>query len=212
MKTNPISNGMEILEKLFGSAAKVKIIKLFIFNPEVQMSRDEVMNRAKVSQSEARRSLFILSKMSLIKERKIWKEGASGKKRVNGYVLNSDFIHLVALRNFLLETASLSDKEITGRLSKAGKLKVIVTAGVFLHDWDGRVDLMVVGDNLRQNAVENSIKMMEAEMGRELHYVIFETGDFKYRYGMYDKLVRDILDFNHHIVLDKIGIEKQQEE
>jgi hypothetical protein len=197
---------METLEKLFGSAAKIKLIKLFVFNPEVQLSRDEIMTRAKVSQSETRRTLSMLLKASLLKERKIWKEGATSKKRVNGYMLDPEFPFLKQLRQFLLETATISDRDIIQRLSKAGKLRLVITAGVFLQDWDSRADLLVVGDNLRNNAAENAIRSIEADMGRELRYVIFETEDFKYRHGMYDKLIRDIVDFHHHVVLDKVGV------
>ena len=56
---------MEILEKLFGSLAKAKLIKLFVFNPEAQLSKDEVMVRAKLSQSECRRALNILIKLGV---------------------------------------------------------------------------------------------------------------------------------------------------
>jgi len=197
---------METLANLFGGMAKLKLVKLFVFNPEWQLGKDDLMQRSKLSQGEMRRTVNILKKCGLVKERKMWTEGSNGKKRVAGYSLNPDFEYLEQLRHFLLTTASVDDKEIIQRISKAGRLRLVVTAGVFLHDWDGRVDLMVVGDNLRMNVVENAIRSIEADMGRELKYVIFETDDFKYRYGLYDKLIRDIIDFSHYVVLDKIGL------
>ena len=41
---------------------------------------------------------------------------------------------------------------------------------------------------------------MEAEIGSELVYAIFDTKEFTYRLNMYDKLVRDILDFPHEVI------------
>ena len=50
--------------------------------------------------------------------------------------------------------------------------------------------------------------MLEAEIGKELAYAVFDTPDFLYRANMYDKLVRDVIDFPHEKVLD-IGILNQ---
>lgn len=197
---------METLEKLFGGLAKAKLIKLFVFNPEAQLSKEEIMARAKVSQSESRRALTILIKLGLVRQRKIWKEAASGKRRIAGYMLNTDFAYLTELQHFLLQIASVTDKEIIERLQRAGRLKLVITGGVFLQNWDGRLDLLVVGDNLRQGTAENAVRSIEADMGRELTYAIFETEDFRYRYGLYDKLIRDMLDFDHRVILDKIGL------
>lgn len=197
---------MEILEKLFGSLAKVKLIKLFIFNPEAQLTKDDVISRAKVGQSEVRRALSVLIKLGLVRQKKIWIEGVSNKRKVNGYILNTDFAFRKELQTFLLETASIKDRDIIEKIQRSGRLKLVITGGVFLQNWDGRLDLLVVGDNLKQNKVEQAIRTIESEMGRELTYAIFETEDFRYRYGLYDKLIRDMLDFDHKVILDKIGL------
>jgi hypothetical protein len=47
---------------------------------------------------------------------------------------------------------------------------------------------------------------MEAEIGKELRYAYFSTDEFRYRLSMYDKLIRDILDYPHRVLLDKLGI------
>ena len=65
---------------------------------------------------------------------------------------------------------------------------------------------MIVGDRLKKPLIEGRIKKMESEIGKELRYSIFETPDFQYRVSIYDKLVRDILEFAHRKVVDKIGI------
>jgi hypothetical protein len=197
---------METLEKLFGGLAKAKLIKLFVFNPGVQLSKDDIISRAKVNQSESRRALSILIKLNLVKQKKIWIDGANAKRKVQGFTLNTEFQYLKELQAFLLQIASITEKEIISRLQRAGKLKLVVTGGVFLQNWDGRLDLLIVGDNLRQSAALNAVRSIEADMGRELTYAIFETEDFRYRYGLYDKLIRDMLDFDHKAILDKVGL------
>ena len=47
---------------------------------------------------------------------------------------------------------------------------------------------------------------MESEIGKELRYAFFDTQEFKYRMSIYDKLVRDILDYPHTVLVDKMGI------
>ena len=47
---------------------------------------------------------------------------------------------------------------------------------------------------------------VEAEIGKELTFASFETADFHYRLGMYDKLIRDILDYPHQKLLDKLNM------
>jgi hypothetical protein len=83
---------------------------------------------------------------------------------------------------------------------------MVIVSGVFIQDSDSRVDLLVVGDNLKSSAIERVVRTMEAEIGKELVFASFETADFHYRLGMYDKLIRDILDYPHQKLLDKLNI------
>ncbi len=203
-------NKSEILERLFGGSAKVKIIKLFLFNQREIFDKDTIADRSKSSASDVRRELAGLEKINLIKKRSFFKEferyGKKVKKRVEGWYVNPDFPLLSALQQLLIKTAPFSYNEIIAKLSKAGRLKFVVITGVFIQDFDSRIDILVVGDALSKARLESAIKSMEADMGRELRYSYFETADFKYRMDMYDKLVRDILDFNHEVVLDKMGM------
>ena len=63
------------------------------------------------------------------------------------------------------------------------------------------MDLLIVGDKLKRGKIEEGIKKIEAEIGIELVYAVFETKEFIYRLNMYDKLVRDVLDYPHQVIL-----------
>ncbi len=179
---------------IFGGEAKVKIMRLFIFNPGLTLTATEVATRAKERPNIARKELLNLAKAGLI------------RKMAKGYVLNSSYIYLPAIGNFLIDAKPISEKEIINKINKVGSIKLILIAGVFLHDPDSRVDLLIVGDNLSQGRIATTMSAIEAELGKELRYASFETVDFKYRLGVYDKLIRDILDSNHKKIVNKLGI------
>jgi hypothetical protein len=205
---------MEILEKLFGSAARVKILRLFLFNINEAFDKAQVQTRSKVTTSQARSELSMMEKIGIIKRRSFFKDvirTRAGKKksermRTNGWILNSEFEYLEPLQHLLITISPLKGNDVLKKLTRVGKLKLVITSGIFIQNWDSRVDLLVVGDNLRKNTLENIVKTIESEIGREIRYTAFETADFKYRLGVYDKLIRDILDFPHEIILDKISV------
>jgi hypothetical protein len=120
--------------------------------------------------------------------------------------LDPNFEYLLPLQNLLINTRPLRPNEILKRLSNVGKLKMVVVAGVFIQNPDSRVDMLVVGDNLKRGSIDRIVKTMEAEIGKELNFASFETADFHYRLGMYDKLIRDILDFPHQKLLDRLNL------
>lgn len=200
---------MDIIEKIFGSAARVKIMKLFLFNPTTPFDIRDISTRSKVSLKSVRTEIKVLADICLVKPRSFYKDELNSKgkkKKVRGFVLNESFSHLSPLKSFLVETSALQPKDIIKKMSKVGKIKLLVTSGVFIQEPESRVDMLVVGDGLKKTNLESAIRKIESELGREIMYSYFETPDFKYRLGMFDKLIRDILDFPHQKIVDKIGI------
>ncbi len=207
---------IEILEKLFGSATKVKIMRLFLFNPEEIFTLVATALRSRVPETDAKHNLALLEEVGLIERRKVSQEvkvsNKLGKKQkkssrtVDGWILNQDFGLINQLRDLVLYVSPFRNREIIKLLSRAAKLKLVVLSGVFRHNLDARIDLLVVGDNLKKPTLDTIIKKIESEMGREIKYAAFETTDFKYRMDMYDKLVRDVFDYPHEKILDKIAL------
>jgi hypothetical protein len=68
--------------------------------------------------------------------------------------------------------------------------------------------MLVVSEKANERTVNRIIGDIGAEFGRDVSYALFTKDDFSYRMGMGDKLIRDIFDFPHKIILDKIGIGK----
>ncbi len=193
---------METLGKLFGSETKVKVIRLFLFNPETVFDTSTIADRVKEDVAKVRRELTGLSKITFVKQRV--KRGKNGSRR--GFVLNNDFSYLTSLQNLLTSSRSLQPKQISKKFSALGTVKLIIVAGIFIQDQDSRVDLLIVGDNIRKGPLANAVKNLEAEVGKELRYAYFSTADFTYRLSIYDKLVRDILDYPHQTIVNKLAL------
>ena len=194
---------METLAKLFGGTARVKIMRLFLLNGGSAFEVDEIVSRSRVTKPNARKEINGLSAMGFIKQRVLVREGYRGtKKKVNAWQLNSGFQYLDAVRDLLVDPHLLLQDDLTARFRPIGKIKLMVVSGVFIGDDKSRVDILLVGDKLKKNILQQVIKGLEAEIGKELDYVVFDTNEFKYRLDMYDKLVCDILDLPHESLID----------
>jgi hypothetical protein len=77
---------------------------------------------------------------------------------------------------------------------------------MFIKENDSRVDILVVGDKLNKGSIETALRNIEAEVGKELSYAFFDTEEFKYRVGICDKFVRDVLDYPHEKIVNKINL------
>ncbi len=205
---------MDTLEKLFGSAAKVKIIKLFLFNPDLAFDNSQVTERAKVSKEAAKKEIDDLEKIGFLRPRAYTKEIKRQKnrtikifhKRTNGWVLDQKFPYIEAIKSFLSNINPFRHKDFIEKISRAGKIQLLIIAGIFIKDPDSRVDLLVVGDNLKLGLMDNIIKIIESEIGREIRYSVLETSEFNYRHSMFDKLIRDILDYPHEKIINKLNL------
>jgi len=125
---------METLSKLFGSEAKVKMMRLFLFNPETVFDTAEIAKRSDENPAKVRKEVNLLFKTNLIKHH----QTRAGK---NGFTLNSQFMYLTPLQNFLINIEPLQPKEIVKRIGKLGTIKLLLVAGVFIQNPESRVDI-----------------------------------------------------------------------
>lgn len=189
----------DALEKLFGSAARVKLLRLFLFNSRQVYTIPDAASRSRVPERTARKELALFSSMGLIKR--------SSTRRGSGarFSVNPDFEYFEALQGLLLNAPARA-KDIHQRIRGAGTIKLIIVAGVFAGDWDGRLDVLVVGDRIKEPRLRARMRMLESEIGRELRYAMLSTEDFLYRLNMSDKLIRDVMDYPHRVVFDRLNI------
>ena len=180
---------MEILEKILGNSARVKIMRLFLLNKTKFFTTKDIIKRSRVSPLLVRRELRLLSSVGFI------------KKRPLDWAFNPLFKYGEEFEQLLVRSDTLNTQTILDNFKKAGKVKLLIISGIFIKNHDSRVDLLIVGDKMKRGRIEEGIKKIEAEIGAELVYAVFETKEFIYRLNMYDKLVRDIIDFHHEVIL-----------
>jgi hypothetical protein len=205
---------MEILAKLFGSSSRVKIIKLFLFNPTQGFSKLDVARRTKVSIAITRKEINMLEQIGMLKSCVFLPEVIEGEedevkskiKKTAGFMVNPSFEFLKQLQILLVHINPLRHDEILKRLNNVGKLKLVIVAGVFIQNFDSRLDILIVGEKIKTGMVDHALKYLESEIGKELRYAVFETDDFKYRLNIYDKLIRDVLDYPHQKIVNKIDM------
>ena len=189
----------EPLQKLFGSAARLKLLRLFLFNPKQTYTVPDAAQRSRVHERTARKELALFASVGLIKRSPT--RSGSGLR----YMLNADFEYLTVLQNLLLNAPARA-KDIYGRIRTAGTVKLIIVAGVFMGEWEGRLDVFVIGDRIKERVLRTRMRKLESEIGRDLRYALLGSEDFAYRLNMNDKLVRDIMDYPHRIVFDRLNI------
>ncbi len=182
-------SGMEILGKILGSTARVKIMRLFLLNKGTSFTNKDIAKRSRVTLALTRRELRLLNSINFI------------KKRTKCWIFNNAFKYTKEIEGLLVTVDTFNKETILGNFKKTGRVKLIIVSGIFIKNEDSRVDFLIVGDKMKKNKIEEGVRKLEAEIGAELVYAIFDTKEFIYRLNIYDKLVRDILDFPHEIIL-----------
>jgi hypothetical protein len=189
---------MEPLAKIFGSPARLRLLRLFIFNQNIGFTLATIASRTKLTPDAVRSELADLVSSGLVR-----KKGARAAAR---YQVNPKFEQLVPLDTFIRDTTSVRPQDILAALKRAGMLRLVVLSGLFTGMIEPQIDLLVAGDHLEERTLASAVRSLEAELGREIRYASFPTADFRYRRGVYDRLLRDVFDYPHRVLLDKIGL------
>lgn len=193
---------MDILAKLFGGQARVRIMRLFILNND-NFDIEEIISHSRVTRANVRKELNILKSLGFIKQKTITREGArGGKKKVTVWSLNPFFAYLEPIKEILVDPDLLVQDDLAKRFKQIGRIKLLIISGVFMGEEQTRADLLVVADKINKTSLNQVIKSLEAEIGKELTYVVFNSKELKYRLDMYDKLVCDILEEPHKKLID----------
>lgn len=196
------------LSILFGGTARVKLLRFFLFNPSKEFLFDDLTKRARLVRRTARTEVNALEKAGIIRQKSVLMDVPGKKKKMKAiaYTLNKDFQELQALQTFLFETAPIDGKNLLAHLRKAGTLDFVGIAGVFVRDFEQRLDVLLAMKKLSLPAVEKAIRSLEAEVGVEIRFAAMSSEDLMYRVGMYDKLTRDFFDYKHTVLVDKLNV------
>lgn len=188
----------EVLEQLFDSPVKVRLLKLFLRSPGVSFDVKEIAKRIRTNSRVCQGQLKKLESIKLINGRI--------KERKKVYSVNREFDFYNELRTLVLKSSPASKEKILKRIKGLGRIKLAVLSGVFLNLDNSRADILVVGDNINRKKLSVFFKDLEAEAGKEIDYVVMSTEDFRYRYDMFDRFIRDILERPHEKLINKLKV------
>lgn len=196
---------------LFGSSARVKLLRFFLFNPSKEFTFDDMSRRARLVRRTARTEITALEKAGVIVKRTMYVAVPGKEKKIKtlGLALNKKFPELQALQTFLFETAPIDGKNLLTHLRKAGVIDFVLVAGVFVREFEQQLDVLIAMKKLSETKVESAIRSLESEIGIEIRFAMMTSDDLLYRVGMNDKLARDVFDYKHQILVDKIGVRNE---
>ena len=119
--------------------------------------------------------------------------------------LNPDFFFVEHLHSIFNTDFLAGREDLAERFKNCGKVKMVILSGLFVQEGGTRADILVVGDDLRRTSIENIISIIESEIGRELTYAILDTREYLFRLTSSDRFVRDIMDFPHKCLIDRLN-------
>ncbi|MCD8494566.1 MAG: hypothetical protein LRY41_01965 [Candidatus Pacebacteria bacterium] len=212
---------MKEIGKLMGSDARVKILRLFLFNEELVCDADMVADKSRTTLAKARNEIKMLESIGFLKKKQFTKEvllkplkkqkdGRAVKKKATGWQLEKKFPLVAPMQKLLLDPELIPTKDLPERLKGMGSIKLLAVSGLFKSDHDRKLDLLIVGEKLHKTKLEKMVRILESEIGKEIRYALFDTEEFKYRYEMYDHLIHEVFDYAHDMIVNKLGIAHKQ--
>ena len=186
------------IDVLFDSPVRVRVLKLFLYNPETSFELKTISKILNIGSAIANKHLRGLKEVKLIDQKTI--------KSKKVFKTNPDFYFYNELKELVLKANPASKEKLIKRILSLGKIRLAIISGIFMNFDGARADLMIVGDDVKPAKFNKFLKDLEAEVGKEINCALMTVKEFYYRYNMYDRFVRDILDFKHEKLINKLKI------
>jgi len=164
----------------------------------------DIIRKTQSSKGVTIRQVKGLESINFLKLKKV---KANSKKQIEGglyYAVNPKFDFYYELQSLILKSSPTSKDKILAKILKLGRIKMALISGVFLNTENSRVDLFLVGDDINERKLKKFLGDMEAEVGREIAYAALTSKEFDYRFHMFDRFVRDILEKPHEKMINKV--------
>lgn len=198
-----------ILDNLFGSRVRVKLLKLLYRQYPTTFSMSELVMRVQEPVFIVRRELAVIEDISMVKR---FKTGIGPARERERYGLNPEFDFFDELRDLVLKPSPVETDRLIKRINTLGRIKLAVVAGIFVAQpddltYEAPVDLFIVGDDIEKTKVSKFLKSLESEVGTEIRFGTMERDEFKYRYEMFDRFLRVLLEGPHRKIINKLDVE-----
>lgn len=196
-----------MIDQLFGSKTRVKLLKLFLGNPNRAFYVREITRKIDEQINSVRRELANLLKAGII-------SSESTNNRLY-YEVNQNSEHYEALRMLFglqdskagdsskksVPVTRAEDNSIAAHLKEAGAIEFAILTGVFTREHHLSIDLLVVGDVNKANLAK-AMKQVEAQENRDVRYASMSVKDFEYRQEVHDRFLADIMNAKKTIIIN----------
>lgn len=193
-----------MIEHLFGSKTRVKLLHVFFTNPNRSFYVREVTRKVDEQINSVRRELSNLLSVGVIKS------NTSGNRLY--YEVNQDHPFYEPLHQIFSNLESSEDvvlpesSDSSARFQDLGSVEYAHLSGVFTKDQTAPVDVLIVGD-VNRTQLEKLIAELEAEEGQELRYTVLAREEFDYRNTLNDRFLGSAMDAKKTVLIDRIGVD-----
>ena len=187
-----------LIEQLFGSKTRVKLLHLFTTNPNRAFYVREITRKIDEQINSVRRELANLLTIGVI-------SSENSNNRLY-YEVDQSYVHYPALKNIFenIEDSEHVQDDQEKRFRDIGSIKAVYMLGKFARDESKPVDLFIVGD-INQTKLEKLVKELEEEQNTELNYAVMSEEDFSYRTRIADKFVMSVVEAKKNVVIDDLS-------
>jgi predicted transcriptional regulator/predicted nucleotidyltransferase len=192
-----------MVEQLFGSKTRVKLLSLFFNNPGRPFYVREITRKIDEQINSVRRELANLLSIGLVSS-----DGANNRLY---YEVNPKYEYYEQLRAIFTTMPVKStdpavketreEDKIIKRLRSTGSITFAFLTGTFARDTRTNIDIFVVGD-VNKARLAKVVADMEKEMGRELNYSALSPDEYQYRLSLNDRFITSVLEAKKIVVID----------
>lgn len=193
-----------MIDALFGSKTRVKLLHLFLNNPNRAFYVREITRKIDEQINSVRRELANMLSIGIIKS-------DSSNNRLY-YEINQEYPHYEPLRaifadsNLQSEVATANDvNDWAKRLKPLGDVRVALMSGKLVRGSQSDVDVLLAGD-INKTQAKRFLKELEEEENLSLNYTVMSYEDFYYRLSIKDRFITTIVNGKFTLLQDTEGI------
>ena len=198
-----------MIEQLFGSKTRVKLLQLFYGNPNRSFYVREITRKIDEQINSVRRELANLLNTGII-------TSDTSNNKVY-YEVDQKYEYFSPLQEIfggvkpkksskaVPQAAVPVTVDETADLKALGNVEIACLLGQFTRDEISGIDLLIVG-NVNQHALQKYVTELEKQEGKDLRYTAFSLEDFKYRLQIKDRFMSNVLRSKKQVLVDKPGL------
>ena len=194
-----------MLNQLFGSEARVKILNIFLTKPDGQYYLRGLARDLDLQVNSVKRELLNLENLGLIVQVPTSPEVKSKEKKY--YTVNRDFLLFSEIKSLFIKAQMISTKEFANNVQKICTPKMLILTGFFTGDTESKTDLLIVGKISKDKFIK-LIKELEESIGREINYTIMDEKEFFYRQEIFDVFLHKIMTGKKLVISDSLTTQK----